>query len=75
MVDDDQVAAIGVLYWNTGLWDWRTGLSPEEYERGVRAVLESSRSAPSLSSNFVKHVVWRTSSAAWPSKFMQVSVS
>ena len=72
MDDDPAVPAIGVLYWNTGLWDWRTGLSPKEYEKGVRDVLESSKSEPSLNSNFVQHVVWRTSSAAWPSKFMQV---
>ena len=61
---------VGVLYWNTGLWDWRTGRSPSEYEDDVLKVLESKKSGPSFQSSFVKKVVWRTVSASWPSKFM-----
>ena len=61
---------VGVLYWNTGLWDWRTGRSPLEYEQGVRKVLNSPQSRPVFDSKFAKQVVWRTVSASWPDKFM-----
>ena len=65
---------VGVLYWNTGLWDWRTGLSSEEYEHGLSKVIrliESFQSSSAKNTNaFAAHVVWRTTSASWPTKFM-----
>lgn len=30
---------IGLLYWNTGLWDWRTGLSAEEFFEAMRSLV------------------------------------
>ena len=61
---------VGVLYWNTGLWDWRTGVSPQDYERDLLHLLTSSKSNASFSPSFASKVVWRTTSASWPSKFM-----
>ena len=30
---------IGLLYWNTGLWDWRTGLPTHEYYEAMKSIL------------------------------------
>ena len=30
---------IGLLYWNTGLWDWRTGVSAGEYYEAIRSIV------------------------------------
>ena len=55
-----------ILYINTGLWDWRTGLSPPSYAKNIARMLVGTKS---VYKSFSK-VIWRTTSASWPSKFM-----
>jgi hypothetical protein len=63
-----QSPPVGVLYWNTGLWDWRTGLSSIEYKQHLLKIMKSMKLA--FHKSFVSNVVWRTTSASWPTKFM-----
>lgn len=57
---------VGLLFWNSGLWDWRTGVSTSQYAEGVAKLLEV---ADGLFAR-ARRVVWRTTSASWPDKFM-----
>ena len=57
------------MYFNTGLWDWRTGLIPKEYYNNLKKALINTKKFFKLYDN----VIWRTTSAAWPSKFMKKS--
>ena len=57
------------LYFNTGLWDWRTGLLPKEYYNNLKKALMNTKNSFKLYDT----VIWRTTSAAWPSKFMKES--
>lgn len=55
-----------VLYFNSGLWDWRTGLRPKEYFINLKMALYRAKASFKVYDN----VIWRTTSASWPSKFM-----
>ena len=67
----DLRAPVGILYWNTGLWDWRTGRSVEEFTSDMQKLLTSGKSdGGAFSTGFAEKVVWRSTSASWPSKFM-----
>lgn len=61
-------SSVGLLYLNTGLWDWRTGVPPANYAENVRTLLE--RSKHFFEPPATDRVVWRTTSASWSSKFM-----
>ncbi len=62
---------IGLLYWNTGLWDWRTGRSPQEYKDGLSELLAKAiAKGGAFNTDFVERVVWRSTGASWPSKFI-----
>ena len=62
---------VGLLYWNTGLWDWRTGRSEEEFKDGMAELLEKARAkGGAFNPAFAGRVVWRSTSASWPSKFI-----
>jgi hypothetical protein len=30
---------VGLLYWNSGLWDWRTGVPVKDYARNIQGLL------------------------------------
>eukprot|EP00944_MAST-04C_sp_MAST-4C-sp1_P002447 g2447.t1 len=61
------VAQTTILYINTGLWDWRTGLLPKKYYDNLKRALKSAAKILGI----YDKIFWRTSSAAWPSKFMK----
>ena len=62
---------VGLLYWNTGLWDWRTGRSAEEFKNDMIELLKRAQvNRGAFSPGFAKRVVWRSTSASWPSKFI-----
>ncbi len=61
----DKDKPVDVLYWNTGIWDFRTGLPVKYFKGNVSALLERERETFKLA----KKVVWRTISASWPTKF------
>jgi hypothetical protein len=55
-----------LTYINTGMWDWRTGVPVDDYASYLDGAL--SRALPRLSERGGR-LVWRHSTAAYPSKF------
>merc|ERR1711991_292639 len=66
-IQTPSVSQTTILYINTGLWDWRTGLLPKKYYDNLKRALKSATKYLGI----YDKIVWRTSSAAWPSKFMK----
>eukprot|EP00750_Incisomonas_marina_P027943 INCI6291.1.p1 GENE.INCI6291.1~~INCI6291.1.p1 ORF type:complete len:514 (+),score=73.74 INCI6291.1:51-1544(+) len=72
---------IGVLYWNTGLWDWRTGVPTHEFFEAMRSIVTTTTpTADERSEGWTgykraaifdasEQVIWRASTASWPTKF------
>ena len=57
-----------ILYFNTGLWDWRTGLLPKDYSNNLRKTLQK---VEGILTKVYDNIIWRETTASWPSKFMK----
>ena len=55
-----------VLFFNSGMWDWRTGLPASNYTQNMKKVFADTKH---IYSSFSR-VIWRTTTAAWPTRFM-----
>ena len=69
-----QEPSVGLVYWNTGLWDWRTGVAAEQYRDGIASLFGGEGDGPAAKlfarAGGSERVIWRATSASWPDKFM-----